>query len=81
MREDIAKAAWEGSAIEIVPNNYLDCDMECVSYCFTDFFYRFENVESIESYCLYDECNCTIGEITYTEEVITSGYFLIINIL
>ena len=44
----MAKKAWEGGSIEFIPNKDLTCDMDCVSVCFTDFMYRYENIESIE---------------------------------
>lgn len=73
VRSDVGKAAWEGSSIEFIPNKDLPCQMECVSYCFTDFFYRFENIESIEQYCLIAVCDCETGRVYYEEYATISG--------
>ena len=73
VRSEVARAAWEGSSIEVIPNKDLGCGMDCVSLCFTDFFYRFENIESIDQYCLIAHCNCETGSVYYTEYDNISG--------
>ena len=69
IRDEIGHAAWEGSDIKISNQRNLTCDMDCVSYCFTDYMYRYENVLSTEKYCIYANCNCETGRISYTREV------------
>jgi hypothetical protein len=44
VKGEIRKHAWEGSSVEVINNRPDGCDMDCVSYCFSDFSYRFENV-------------------------------------
>ena len=41
----IRELAWEGTAVELVHDREIGCDMDCVSLCFSDFNYRFENIE------------------------------------
>ena len=63
--------AWEGTAVELIHNRTTaaECDMDCVSLCFSDFNYRFENIEQVDQYCIVATCNCTHGHVSYHDEV------------
>jgi hypothetical protein len=65
----VRELAWEGTAIELIHDRQIGCDMDCVSLCFSDFNYRFENIEQVDQYCIQASCNCTTGEIDYFDDV------------
>jgi hypothetical protein len=71
VRQEVGKHAWEGSTIEIIQDKPDECNMDCVSFCFTDFTYRFENVETIDQTCLKAQCDCYTGSVTYEPQIIS----------
>lgn len=52
VRGTIRHHSWSGSGIEFINNRPEECNMDCVSVCFSDFSYRFENVSSVMQTCL-----------------------------
>ena len=55
---EVREEAWKASSMNITNNKLEECDMNCVSLCFNDFNYRFENIESVDTLCLTAECQC-----------------------
>lgn len=47
VRGTIRHNSWSGSGVEFINNKQEECNMDCVSVCFSDFSYRFENVTSV----------------------------------
>ena len=72
VRDEVAKTGWDYSTVEMIPKDTW-CHMDCVSFCFTDHLHRFENIPSIEQYCLIAQCNCRTGRVTYREHINSTG--------
>lgn len=69
----IRELAWEGTSVDLIHNRTVGCDMDCVSLCFSDFNYRFENIEQVDQYCLVATCNCENGHVHYHAEEQNNG--------